>query len=163
MCYHSQVTALAASELQTRRAMKYNDDTRFRYPVMNRDDSYTTTDRLSDHFFDLSSEQEGHILIVRVNGRVDGVNSEEFHTRVKEIMDEISPPPPLILNLSGLTYASSAALRILLQIAQDMKKKNLYFALCAPLPEVQNIIECTGFDKIIKTHKDLPTAIRDIT
>jgi anti-anti-sigma factor len=59
---------------------------------------------------------------------------------------------PLLLDLSGLSYISSAGLRVILKAAKEAKHTGHGFALAAPQPNVQEVLEISGFQTMVPLH-----------
>ena len=114
---------------------------------------------MSDHQFELQAEELDGALVVRVSGRIDGVNAQAFQADLDRQAADSAESRAVILDLENLAYISSAGLRSILLLAKSLKGKNKQFALCS-LPEpIQEIIEITGFDKIIAIHASREQAV----
>ncbi len=98
-------------------------------------------------------------LVINVIGRIDGVNASQFSTDL-DANAESHEGPCVVLDLSELTYISSAGLRSLLMFAKTLKEHHKAFSLCALSDPIREIIETTGFHKLIDTHPTLTEALR---
>lgn len=114
---------------------------------------------MSDHQFELQAEELGGALVIRVSGRIDGVNAQMFQTDLDQQATDSAESHAVILDLEDLTYISSAGLRSVLLLAKSLKGKNKQFALCSLPDTIQEIIEITGFDKIIAIHDSRDAAV----
>lgn len=92
--------------------------------------------------------------VYMLRGRIDSGNADEVE---KELCNAFSQelPKELTLDASELTYISSAGLRVLLRL----KKQNCHIRMIHISSDVYEILEMTGFTKIIETHK----ALREIS
>ncbi len=105
----------------------------------------------------INAEREGSVLILRASGRIDGSNASDFLASVeKEIGNSDTG---VILDFAGLTYISSAGLRIILLIAKDLRGRNVSFAVCSLSNSVAEIFTISGFDQIIDLHDDSTAAL----
>ena len=101
--------------------------------------------------------REGNIVVVSVDGRVDGANAQDFQIELAETMAE--DDRALVLDLSKVTYISSAGLRVILLTAKALKRQDADLAVCSLTGPISEIFQISGFDKIIPVHQTQPEAI----
>ncbi len=106
---------------------------------------------------DIESRREGTNLVLKAGGRVDGTNAHEFQDAMKAEID--AGDRGVILDLSDLTYISSAGLRVVLLIAKDLQRQGAKIAACSLSEPVKEVFVISGFDKIIPIHDSQETAI----
>ena len=106
---------------------------------------------------EIDLKQEDGTLVARVAGRIDGNTAREFEDTVKSAADD--DVGSLVIDLESLDYISSAGLRALLLIAKEMWKKEAKFALCSLSKPVSEVVELSGFDKIIPVHPSQDEAL----
>ena len=105
----------------------------------------------------VEARREGTSLVLRADGRVDGTNASEFQVAMKsEIVDT---DRVVVLDLSALTYISSAGLRVVLLIAKDLQRQGAKLAACSLTDPVKEVFVISGFDKIIPIHDTEDAAI----
>ncbi|MDE0093989.1 MAG: STAS domain-containing protein [Gammaproteobacteria bacterium] len=95
------------------------------------------------------------VLTSSVSGRIDGMTATEFEENVRGEVAETDTG--VIIDLSGVTYLSSAGLRSMLLIAKMLNKLGSAFVLCSVPNTILEIIKIAGFDRIInvvETHAD---------
>ena len=97
----------------------------------------------------LHAQREDGILIARAVGRVDGANAMEFQNRLQAAIGDDSD---VILDLEGLSYISSAGLRVVLLVAQHVQKRSGRFSVCSLSDSIENVFNISGFDRVIPTH-----------
>lgn len=90
------------------------------------------------------------------DGRLDSTNAASFQA---DVLGAIDTNEKIVLDFSTLSYVSSAGLRSVLVAAKAAESRQIGFAICALLPNVQEIFTVTGFDKIISVHDDLAAAL----
>ena len=98
----------------------------------------------------ISSERDGGALIVAVDGRIDGSNSQEFQDRFEDVIG--NDERAVVLDMGKLTYISSSGLRATLLLARKLQRQQAKFAICALAPSIQEVFEISGFDRIIQVH-----------
>ena len=104
-----------------------------------------------------SFQKSGGTVIVTANGRVDGANAREFQDALGAAIDpEVSG---MILNLSQLTYISSAGLRAILLTANVLREREAKFAACALPDRIREVFQISGFDQIVPIHDTEAEAI----
>lgn len=95
----------------------------------------------------IDSERDNGVLTVKVRGRVDGTNANDFQNAVKEeLRDEDSV---VMLDMEDLSYISSAGLRVVLMIAKALERRQAKFMIYSLSDSIRNVFEISGFDKII--------------
>ena len=96
------------------------------------------------------SEQDAERQVIFLAGRMDASNAVEVQARVEELHG-LHPEKKLSVNLVGLHYISSMGLRFFLQLGK--KTKDIAFVDVSPA--VYDILEETGFARILPTEKML--------
>lgn len=106
---------------------------------------------------EFGEERLDEVLVLKLQGRIDGSNSGDFETTVAERID--AGNSQIVLDFENVNYISSAGLRAVLILAKKLSQGKGQFALCAMQPSVQGVFEVSGFIKIIKVHPDRETAV----
>ena len=70
---------------------------------------------------DIVIDKDGSTVVIRATGRLDGTNSADGQLVIQESLTYTDTA--LILDLGGLTYVSSAGLRVFLLVAKDTRLK----------------------------------------
>lgn len=97
------------------------------------------------------------VLVARLAGRVDTASSMECAKILREATD--SNERSLVLNLSELTFLSSAGLRILLMTARKFSEPGRAFALCDMSAQIMEVIRISGFSQILSVHETEAAAV----
>ena len=95
-------------------------------------------------------ERSGGTLIAVVAGRVDGTNAGEFQNALETLLGE--DVAAVVLDLEGLSYISSAGLRVLLVVARQLQKRAAQFGVCSLADSVAEIFKISGFGNFIPVH-----------
>ena len=93
----------------------------------------------------ISKEQDGTRITIKIEGRLDTSTAPELEAAVKESLDDATD---LTFDLAGLTYISSAGLRVLLLAHKTMLDKGNMVVINVS-ESVREIFEVTGFDDIL--------------
>jgi len=121
------------------------------------------------------------VTILRVEGELDGQNYQDLINKAKELYG--AGARDLLLDLSGLTYISSAGLVALHSVALLLRGENLpdteqgwsayrsmgtsrptgpqqHVKLLSPREEVKSVLEMVGFDRAFEVFTDLDQAVK---
>ncbi len=106
---------------------------------------------------DIKTERNNGTLIAKAEGRIDGVNARDFEEAMKAAIGD--DDNTVIIDLEGLSYISSAGLRVILLIAKTLRKRNAELVLCSLSDSIREVFEISGFDKIIPVHASREEAL----
>lgn len=81
-------------------------------------------------------------------GRLDGLNASEHQRALEQMLS--SHPAGVVLDMTQLDYISSAGLRVLLVATKAARAGGGDVLLKGPRNEVREVLEISGFDKILK-------------
>jgi anti-sigma B factor antagonist len=82
-----------------------------------------------------------------VRGRIDGNVANQLEV---EILSAIGGGAnSIFINLSEADYICSAGIRVLLQYYRQMKNKQKTLCVTRPSPEIDSILDLTGFKELI--------------
>ena len=109
---------------------------------------------------DIKTESSNGTLIAKAEGRIDGVNARDFEEAMKAAIG--SDYSTVIIDLEGLSYISSAGLRVILLIAKTLRKRNAELVLCSLSNPIREVFEISGFDKIIPVHATREQALASV-
>ena len=105
---------------------------------------------------DISVERENGVVWLGVAGRVDGATAEECHERVIAALEPADRF--LVFDAAGLSYISSAGLRVILRLTKHLDARGGKMVLCGLSPEVREAFRTSGFDKIMPIVADREAA-----
>lgn len=95
----------------------------------------------------IKREQKGEHTLVSLAGQLDTLTAAEFEKEVAGLVN--GEDKHILLDCSGLSYVSSAGLRLLLTLQKGMKAKAGTLALEKVQPDVMDIFKVTGFASIL--------------
>lgn len=110
---------------------------------------------------EISTERKGQVLVAATQDRVDGSNASAFQDALQAVIGETDRA--VVLDMSQLTYISSAGLRVILMVAKTLQKQDGNLAVCSLSGPVREVFQISGFDKIIQTHDSQDAAIAALT
>jgi stage II sporulation protein AA (anti-sigma F factor antagonist) len=87
------------------------------------------------------------VSVIRPKGRLDSSTSPAFEQDLLKRLEE--GHASVILDLSGLTFMSSAGLRTILLLAKQMKTVGGRLALCSLSKPVREVFDATRCDTLV--------------
>lgn len=129
------------------------------------------------------SQKQGNvpITVIKLDGQLDGQNYQELITKARELFS--AGARDFVLDLSDLTYISSAGLVALHSVALLVKGEELpdteqgwsayrsmgrtsasgvqsHLKLLNPTEEVRNVLDMVGFGSVFQVYTDLDEAVQ---
>jgi anti-sigma B factor antagonist len=108
----------------------------------------------------ISETKKGSALVVNVSGRVDSATSPELEQRMNELIQ--AGERTMVLNLSQLTYISSAGLRVFLSGAKKLRASGGKLLLCSLTGMVKEVFMMSGFYDIMAIYESEDKALSDV-
>ena len=99
----------------------------------------------------MRTQKEQNNLIIFLEGKIDSTNSPQVRKELEEVV-AANPGMEPVLDADGLSYISSAGLRVLLQLTKSLGKQ---LTMRNVTPEVYEIMDVTGFTDILNVRKKL--------
>lgn len=96
------------------------------------------------------------VTVVEPRGRVDSNSARELEDVLLPLFDGAEP---VLVDFSGMSYISSAGLRVLLLAARRSKATGIGLALCGMSKPVEEVFTISGFAKLFRIHAASPEAI----
>ena len=96
----------------------------------------------------VSYKTENNKLVIAITGQVDSTNAPEMEDKIRAIVAE-HPSDSIVLDLDKLEYTTSAGLRVILRLKQDVDDTCIVNAH----PEVYDILDMTGFTDMMEVQK----------
>lgn len=103
-------------------------------------------------------EQKGNVFILRIRGRLDAICSPLTEKRVFEAINE--GQYNLLLDMSGVSYLSSAGMRMLLSVTKRLRAMSGKLAICSVTSNVVDVLKMSGFDHALHVFKTEEEALK---
>ena len=108
-------------------------------------------------------ETIGATSLVIPEGRLDFGSAAGFEKELEQALaGTTGPRTSLVIDCAGLEYVSSAGLRSFLLAARGAQRANVRFALCTLQPAVREVLDLSGFSRIMTVHADRATALAQV-
>jgi anti-anti-sigma factor len=108
---------------------------------------------------DVSNKQVDSATVLVVAGRIDITTSDAFRDR---LLETISGGRPVVIDLSGVDYISSAGLRALMLGSKQARSAGTKLTVAALHPVVLEIFQISRFDKLLPCHPTVDAALAAI-
>lgn len=95
----------------------------------------------------ITRTQNNNKTILALSGRLDTATSPGL---LEALMPEFDTAGEIELDLSGLTYISSAGLRVLLTGEKTSKARDVKMILSHVSPDIMEIFTMTGFNSVLR-------------
>ncbi len=108
----------------------------------------------------ITTKTIGDVEVVALGGRIDAVTSYDLDTHLKQLLAD--GHTKMVADMAGVHYISSSGLRVLLGVYKECQKvAQGELKLAAVQPEVAQILDVTGFSKLLKSYETVETAIEN--
>lgn len=91
---------------------------------------------------EITIRKEASATIVVVNGEIDGRTAPQAQEKIMPVVQEATA---LVLDLTGVTFLSSAGLRMLLLLYRQATARNAKVVLVGLSTEIKDTMSMTGF------------------
>ena len=86
-------------------------------------------------------------IVLELFGRIDAMSISALDKKIESLVSD--GHKKLVLNFSNIDYLSSAGLRLLLSLTKKLKKDEGFLVVFGMTPDVMEIINIAGFEKVI--------------
>jgi anti-anti-sigma factor len=110
---------------------------------------------------EIKEQKMDDLALIKIEGRLDSATSGQFGERLLKLIDEGNAK--LVLDLSDLSYISSAGLRVFLTAAKRIESRKGRIFLCCMRSEVKDVFDISGFTplfEIFPTQEDARNSLR---
>lgn len=96
---------------------------------------------------DVTIKTEEGKTFVKLNGRIDTTNADQFQNDINPLME--GDNPEIDIDCSGMTYTSSQGLRVFLMLQKSVMARGGKMVMRDMTPLVKEVFDITGFSNII--------------
>jgi anti-sigma B factor antagonist len=102
---------------------------------------------------EVTQETHSDWRVLRVKGRADSAAADDFEADLRQA---VADHARVAVDLSELTYVSSAGLRAIIQAARAAQGSRSELVFCALSAPVKKVFDMSGMEYIVKTQEKLP-------
>jgi anti-anti-sigma factor len=106
----------------------------------------------------INEEMINEVLLVKPEGRLDGVTSPEFGDALSAKLDQHQS---MVVEFTDVVYVSSAGLRVILMAAKKCRQTGGKMVLCGLSEPIHEVFEISGFLSIIDVRVGRDEALRE--
>ncbi|MCU1369759.1 MAG: antirepressor [Ilumatobacteraceae bacterium] len=106
-----------------------------------------TTDLPGEH---IALDRSGHELTVHLSGEIDAAVAQPIADRV--LAEQQPDDQQVWLDTSAVTFCDSSGIGMFIRLHQAIEGQGISFALRAPSPCVQQLLEMTGLTETLEIH-----------
>ena len=106
---------------------------------------------------EVAFRESGSVTVVAILGSVDGLTAGDLSDAVAGQVK--GGRTRLVADFAGVDYISSAGLRALLGALKDARQQGGDFRLAAIRPDVQRVLDLSGFTSILKAFATVDAAV----
>lgn len=107
----------------------------------------------------ISEEQRGSALVIAASGRIDSNTATDLDAVLPA---RVQQHDATVMDLGGVSYVSSAGLRVLLKGAKTAKASGHRLVLAGLAPSVREVFDISGFSSIFAIEADVDAALSAI-
>jgi len=96
---------------------------------------------------EIKVDRTGTVIVVSLKGAVDLVSAPPLRAKLNQLLTHAAPK--LVIDLSGVDHLDSYGLGILVEAVKRARQTGGDTRLCAPRPDVREILDVTGLSKRI--------------
>ena len=110
---------------------------------------------------ELAKRRAGSAVVVSLNGWLDGLGAPGLEARIRTLIE--GGDVRLVLDCTGMTYVSSAGLRVLLVSARHCRKEGGNLVIAALQPACRSTLAISGFLSFIDCYQSSEAALSALT
>jgi len=106
---------------------------------------------------EIKEKQIGDTTIISLTGSIDAMTAPKITELIQSHVAKGNVK--LIADFSGVDYTSSAGLRVMLGAIKETRAKSGDLRLAGVQPDVQKVLNLSGFTNILKLFNDIDAAV----
>ena len=106
---------------------------------------------------EIKDKQVDGVTVLSLNGSIDAITAPEITEFIQAQIAKGNTK--LVADLSGVDYTSSAGLRVLLGAIKDTRAQSGDLRLAGVQPDVQKVLNLSGFTNILKIFDNTDAAV----
>lgn len=112
------------------------------------------------HMMDITLGMVGETPVLHLSGRLDAMTSPLLEERLQPILNESNAGHRVLFDCSGLTYVSSAGLRVFLLAQREMSGRGGGVAFGGVVGPVLDLFRLAGLDAVLPIAPSVEEAAR---
>ena len=108
---------------------------------------------------EITRKKSGDVIIYEFEGQFDTNTSPDAEREINKDLEE--GEFKMILDISKISFVSSAGLRIFLSTNRKISTNKGVFSICGPNDIVKNILQISGFDFLLNVRDSIQESLKD--
>ena len=109
----------------------------------------------------IETRRDNGTLVIQAEERLDLASAQKFHDELDAAI--ASSERAVVIDMSGLTYISSAGLRVVVQMVRRMQRQDAKLALCSLSNEVLDVFNTSGIARLVDIRPSRAEAIAAVS
>ncbi|HWF29490.1 MAG TPA: anti-sigma factor antagonist, partial [Mycobacterium sp.] len=98
-------------------------------------------------------------VLINAGGEIDACNEHTWRHLVTEAASVVTPPGPLVVDLTGLDFIGCCAFAVLAEQAQRCDRRGIELRLVSRHPLVARIVEACGLNGVLPIYPTTDSAL----
>ncbi|MEM7738200.1 MAG: STAS domain-containing protein [Deinococcota bacterium] len=107
----------------------------------------------------ITTETVEDVVVATLSGDIDGKTAPDVQ---QQLVPMIEANSTLLLDMSGVSYMSSAGLRVMLLLYRQAASQDGSIALAGLSEDIQDVMSATGFLDFFTICSDVPEGVRKL-
>lgn len=110
---------------------------------------------------EISNKLVKGIMVITIKGSIDALTAPEITAHINGLIADDNHE--LVIDFGGVDYTSSAGLRVLLSVVKATRSKGGDLYLVDIQPDVEMVLNLSGFTNILNIYPDVDSAVKDFS
>jgi anti-anti-sigma factor len=101
----------------------------------------------------------GGAVLINAGGEIDACNEHTWRHLVSEAASVVTPPGPLVVDVTGLDFMGCCAFSVLAEEAQRCRRRGIELRLVSRQPIVARIVDACGLSGMLPIYPTTDSAL----
>jgi anti-anti-sigma factor len=106
-----------------------------------------------------TTDRCGGAVLINAGGEIDACNEHTWRHLVSEAASVVTPPGPLVVDVTGLDFMGCCALSVLAEEAQRCRRRGIELRLVSRQPIVARIVDACGLSGMLPIYPTTDSAL----
>jgi anti-anti-sigma factor len=106
-----------------------------------------------------TTDRNGPAVLIHAGGEIDACNEDTWRKLVSEAADRVTPPGPLVVDVTGIDFMACCAFAILADEAQRCRGRGFELRLVSSAPIVARIVDACGLSGLLPIYPTADSAL----
>lgn len=108
-----------------------------------------------------TADRSGAAVLIHAGGEIDACNEHTWRQLVSEAAAVVTPPGPLVIDVTGLEFMACCAFAALADEAQRCQERSIELRLVSHEPIVARIIGACGLGRVLPIYPTADSALAE--